>query len=149
MTRIYTSQTLLPLSYPTHSKGVEAILLITASLEASADSSCLSLLQLNALPIMNGDSLRTGLWLASNLFLHTDIVFINLITLAENFYNNKSRRFGTYASAFFSAVRTVMNNLVIKLLKFFFFFFVICTKEGTCIGAKTSAFIIMKSSWLV
>ena len=29
--------------------------------------------------------------------------FINLITQAENFHNNKSRCFGTYASAFFSA----------------------------------------------
>ena len=28
---------------------------------------------------------------------------MNLITLAENFYNNKSRCFSTYASAFFSA----------------------------------------------
>ena len=38
-----TSQTLLPLSHWTHGRGAKASLLITAKLEASADSSCLSL----------------------------------------------------------------------------------------------------------
>ena len=38
-----TSQTLLPPSHLTHGRGAEASLHITAMLEASADSSCLSL----------------------------------------------------------------------------------------------------------
>ena len=40
---LITSWTLLPLSHWTHGRGAEASLLITARLEASADSSCLSL----------------------------------------------------------------------------------------------------------
>ena len=52
-----TSRTLLPLSHWTHGRGAEASLLITAMLEASADSSCLSLS-----PFLNGDLRRMGLW---------------------------------------------------------------------------------------
>ena len=42
-TQDLTIQTLLPLSHWTHGRGAEASLHITAMLEASADSSCLSL----------------------------------------------------------------------------------------------------------
>ena len=44
-----TSRTLLELSHWTHGRGAEASLLITVILEASADSSCLSLSQSDTL----------------------------------------------------------------------------------------------------
>ena len=73
----------------------------------------------------------------SNLWL---LPSVDLMTLAKILFD-KSKHFGTYASAFFSAVTKTDKT----------------TEEGTCIGAETFAFIIgaekfafiTKSIWLV
>ena len=71
--------------------------------------------------------------------LHTSITLVFDYTSQNTF--DKSKHFGTYASAFFSAVTKTDKT----------------TEEGTCIGAETFAFIIgaetfafiTKSIWLV
>ena len=75
-----TSSTLLPLSHWTHSRGAEASLLITTMLEASADSSCLSLCYHRyTVLVMNGDPQQMGLWVWVD-WLYKQLAWANTLT---------------------------------------------------------------------